>query len=138
MGRLTSPHQIFPSLDGSRTMNLSCGERPVCLPVRTTSGPSAATIPSPARMASSYSSAVERLARIVRPNVVGGVLGDWMAVTALSLAGRQVRFDPPERKSVGRPAARGRGPQTPGGAGFTGQAGFCAGGRGRPLYDGGK
>ena len=31
-------------------MNLSFGERPVCLPVRTTSGPSAATIPSPARM----------------------------------------------------------------------------------------
>src|SRR4051812_33088858 len=119
MGRLTSPHQIFESLESSRTMNLSCGERPVCLPVRTTSGPSAATIPSPARMACSYSSAVERLARIVRPNVVGGVLGDWIAVTALSLAGRQVRFDPPERKSVGRPAARDRGPKAPGESAYT-------------------
>src|SRR2546428_9911489 len=88
MGRLTSPHQTFALLDRSRTMNLSCGERPVCLPVRTTSGPSAAIIPSPALTACSYSSAVERFARIVRPNVVGGVLGDWMAVTALSLAGR--------------------------------------------------
>ena len=48
-------------------MNLSCGERPVCLPVRTTSGPSAAITPSPARTASSYSSAVERFARTMRP-----------------------------------------------------------------------
>ena len=49
------------SLDGSATMNLSFGERPVCLPVRTTSGPSAAIRPSPERMASSYSSAVEQV-----------------------------------------------------------------------------
>src|SRR5438094_6265116 len=48
-------------------MNLSCGERPVCLPVRTTSGPSAAMIPSPERMASSYSSATDRFARTWRP-----------------------------------------------------------------------
>jgi hypothetical protein len=43
-------------------------------PVRTTSGPSAARRPSPWRMASSYSSAVERFARRVRPSV-GGVFG---------------------------------------------------------------
>src|SRR6266550_4827864 len=48
-------------------MNLSCGERPVCSPVRTTNGPSAATRPSADRIASSYSSAVERLARTTRP-----------------------------------------------------------------------
>src|SRR6185369_2490349 len=62
-----SPHQIFAADPGSLTMNLSCGERPVCLPVRTTSGPSAAIRPSPARTASSYSSAVGRLARTIRP-----------------------------------------------------------------------
>jgi hypothetical protein len=58
MAWLTSPHQTFASLDGSRTMNLSFGERPVCVPVRTTSGPSAAMTPSPSRIAASYSSAV--------------------------------------------------------------------------------
>src|SRR5260221_14360576 len=68
MGRLTSPHQILSALDGSLTRNLSWGERPVCLPVRTTSGPSAATTPSPPRIASSYSSATDRLARTVRPS----------------------------------------------------------------------
>src|SRR5215207_8278610 len=67
MGRLTSPHQIFDAEPGSLTMNLSWGERPVCLPVRTTSGPSAAIRPSPARTASSYSSAVGRLALTIRP-----------------------------------------------------------------------
>ena len=63
IGWLTSPHQTLSRLDGSSTMNLSLGERPVCLPVRTTSGPSAATRPSPARIASSYSSAIDRFAR---------------------------------------------------------------------------
>src|SRR5690349_1109818 len=87
MGRLTSPHQILPWLFGSSTMNLSCGERPVCLPVRTTSGPSAATTPSPARMASSYSSAVERLTERWRPS--GGRvrgLGGWSARLGLVVA----------------------------------------------------
>ncbi len=50
-------------------MNLSSGLRPVCLPVRTTIGPSAAMIPSPARMASSNNSAVERFVRTRRPSV---------------------------------------------------------------------
>ena len=50
-------------------MNLSFGERPVCDPVRTTSGPSAAIVPSPARMACSYSSAVERFASTLPPMV---------------------------------------------------------------------
>ena len=43
-------------------MNLSLGERPVCLPVRTTSGPAAARMPSSSPMACSYSAAGERLA----------------------------------------------------------------------------
>ncbi len=63
MGRLTGPTRSCRGCAGSSTMNLSSGERPVCLPVRTTSGPSAAITPSPARMASSTSSAVGRLAQ---------------------------------------------------------------------------
>src|SRR6187402_3347611 len=86
MGRLTSPHQILPWLFGSSTMNLSCGERPVCLPVRTTSGPSAATTPSPARMASSYSSAVERFTERWRPSG-GRVLGLVVAIGGLTPRG---------------------------------------------------
>src|SRR4029079_940444 len=87
MGRLTGPHQIRSWLLGSSTMNLSCGERPVCLPVRTTSGPSAATTPSPARMASSYSSAVERCTERWRPS--GGRvrgLGGWSGRLGLVVA----------------------------------------------------
>src|SRR3954447_12987252 len=44
-GRLTFPHAISASLVGSRTMNLSFGDRPVCCPVRHASGPSAAMTP---------------------------------------------------------------------------------------------
>src|SRR5207237_361797 len=51
--------------DGSRTMNLSFGERPVCVPVPTTNGPSAAIRPSPSRTAASYSAAVDRFATIL-------------------------------------------------------------------------
>ena len=42
----------------SLTVNLSCALRPVCLPVRTTSGPSLASKPSPRRTACSTSGAV--------------------------------------------------------------------------------
>ena len=38
MPRLTSPQLMCRSLDGSRTKNLSFGDRPVCVPVRPTSG----------------------------------------------------------------------------------------------------
>src|SRR6185295_5652350 len=114
MGRLTSPHQILSALHGSRTMNLSWGERPVCLPVRTTSGPSAATRPSPARIASSYSSATDRLARTVRPRAwpaAARLVADAAAVlevvalivVSLVAAGR---LDRPESCSGRRPAAR--------------------------------
>ena len=41
----TSPHQIRFSDPGSRTTNLSFGERPVCTPVSTTSGPPSANTP---------------------------------------------------------------------------------------------
>ena len=44
---------ISRSVDGSRTTNLSLGERPVCWPVRHTSGPSEASTPSCRRSASS-------------------------------------------------------------------------------------
>src|SRR3982751_627477 len=73
MGWLTSPHQMLASLEGSRTMNLSFGERPVCVPVRTTSGPSAAISPSPSRIAASYRAAFERFATILpaRTRVAG-------------------------------------------------------------------
>src|SRR6476659_9740090 len=87
MGRFTGPHQTFSSVAGWATTNLSSGERPVCLPVRTTSGPSAATTPSPARMASSYSSAVERLTERWRPS--GGRvrgLGGWSGRLGLVVA----------------------------------------------------
>src|SRR6516164_6858658 len=46
---------------GSCTKNLSLGERPVCLPVFTTSGPWAAARPSCRRIASSNKGAVVRL-----------------------------------------------------------------------------
>ena len=47
-GRLTAPQCTCCSLAGSRTTNLSFGERPVCWPVLQTSGPSAARLPSAA------------------------------------------------------------------------------------------
>jgi hypothetical protein len=50
-------------------MNLSRGERPVCFPVRTTSGPSAAIAPSSAAMARSYSSATERFVWTLPPSL---------------------------------------------------------------------
>ena len=43
----TSPHQIRFSDPGSRTTNLSFGDRPVCTPVSTASGPPSASRPSP-------------------------------------------------------------------------------------------
>jgi len=51
------PQCTCRSLDGSRTTNLSFGDRPVCCPVLATSGPSAAKMPSPRRIASSYKAA---------------------------------------------------------------------------------
>jgi hypothetical protein len=56
-GRFTVPQWTCFSLSGSLTTNLSFGERPVCCPVRQTSGPSAATSPSFRRMTSSYRAA---------------------------------------------------------------------------------
>src|SRR6185295_13701142 len=56
-GRLTSPHQTSPSIDGSLTMNLSLGERPVCGRVSATRGPSAASTASPRATAISTSRA---------------------------------------------------------------------------------
>ena len=70
-------------------MNLSLGERPVCWPVRTTSGPSAASVPSPARIARSYSSATGRLARTLPPMAVGGT--GLVRVTAGTSAGARAR-----------------------------------------------
>ena len=69
MGWLTSPHQTLASLEGSRTMNLSRGERPVWGAVSTTIGPSAAMAPSPAATARSYSSATERFVRMLPPSL---------------------------------------------------------------------
>src|SRR5918994_439613 len=57
IGLLTVPQWTCFSLWASRTTNLSLGERPVCCPVRATSGPSAASCASPRRSASSYSAA---------------------------------------------------------------------------------
>src|SRR5687767_4347157 len=61
MGLLTLPHHTCASLDGSLTTNLSFGERPVCAPVRHTSGPSCASTPSCRLMACSYNAAADRL-----------------------------------------------------------------------------
>ncbi len=46
MGRFTSPHHTWAEVLGSSTMNLSFGERPVCLPVSTTSAPPDEMMPS--------------------------------------------------------------------------------------------
>ncbi len=46
-GWLMSPHQIRLSEPGSTTTYLSFGERPVNLPVSTTSGPPWASAPAP-------------------------------------------------------------------------------------------
>ncbi len=53
MGWLIAPHQMRSSLWGSRTTNLSFGDRPVWTPVDTTSGPPSASVPSPAASACS-------------------------------------------------------------------------------------
>ena len=54
IGLLTLPQAMCPSLEGSFTMNLSFGDRPVWAPVLQTNGPSAASLPSSRRMACSY------------------------------------------------------------------------------------
>ena len=53
----------------TQSRGMHFGDRPVCVPVRTTSGPSAASVPSASRMARSYSSAVERFASTLPPMV---------------------------------------------------------------------
>ena len=57
-------------------MNLSFGDRPVCVPVLTTSGPSAAIMPSPSRTAASYSAAVDRFATILPARTRAPARGD--------------------------------------------------------------
>jgi hypothetical protein len=52
MGALFS-HQMPASTEGSRTTNLSLGERPVCWPVSTSSVPPRPISPSPRRTAAS-------------------------------------------------------------------------------------
>ena len=47
MRLLTGPHQMSPDDEGSSTMNLSLGERPVYSPVRVTKPPPSASSPSP-------------------------------------------------------------------------------------------
>ena len=54
-------------MSSSLTVNLSFALRPVCLPVRTTSGPSLASRPSPRRTACSTSGAVVRFQKISAP-----------------------------------------------------------------------
>src|SRR5918993_840956 len=115
MGRLTDPHQILSWLDDSSTMNLSSGERPVCLPVRTTSGPSAAIRPSPSRMAASYRAAVERFDWTDRPSGPGdafdggaAVREDWVMSGTLQRAGDLGRSDRPRvpRRPLGHVRSR--------------------------------
>ena len=60
IGTLTLPHHTVFSVSASRTMNLSLAERPVCLPVLTTIGPSLASSPSPRETACSTKRAVVR------------------------------------------------------------------------------
>ena len=48
---LLLPHHTVDSVSASRTMNLSCAERPVCAPVSTTSGPCGRQRPLAARPA---------------------------------------------------------------------------------------
>src|SRR3546814_9757009 len=67
IGLLVLPHQMVLSVWASRTVNLSCADRPVCLPVSTTSGPSLANMPSPRFPASSTRGAVARFLCIAAP-----------------------------------------------------------------------
>ena len=57
IGLFTAPQWTCLSLVASLTTNLSFGERPVCAPVRATSGPSAASDASPRASACSYRAA---------------------------------------------------------------------------------
>ena len=61
IGWLTLPQSTSRSVDGSRTMNLSFGERPVCGAVTATNGPMSASSPSPRRMADSSRTVCTRL-----------------------------------------------------------------------------
>jgi hypothetical protein len=47
IGLLTGPHQMLSRLDSSSTRNLSFAERPVYVPVSTTSAPPSETVPRP-------------------------------------------------------------------------------------------
>ena len=58
---LDLPHQMLFSVSASRTIYLSFAERPVCVPVLTTSGPSLANMPSELAKAASTNGAVPRL-----------------------------------------------------------------------------
>src|SRR3569623_3034771 len=88
-------------------MNLSLAERPVCLPVRTTRGPSLARRPSPLRTASSTSCAVPRFQMIS-----AGVLIPWLARlqagTRLTTNSLPIRFYSRDRRRLeaasGQPA----------------------------------
>src|SRR5688572_21122584 len=85
-------HQMSASLDGSLTVCLSFGVRPVYLPVRETSAPFAASWPSPLRIACSISSAVERLKWAVvleRSRVVAVAAGDDIVALCFPLWSRQ-------------------------------------------------
>src|SRR5688572_12148465 len=75
IGRLF-PHAISRSLDGSRTKNLSLGERPVWGAVLQTSGPPAAIIPSPLRTASSYRAETVRLDLRRAPAMAAGAVDE--------------------------------------------------------------
>jgi hypothetical protein len=61
IGRFTLPQATWAELDGSLTMNLSFGERPVCWPVLQTIGPSTEITPSLRRTACSYNAGTLRL-----------------------------------------------------------------------------
>src|SRR4051812_1631049 len=64
MGMLTLPHQILSWMEATSSRYLSLGLRPVRSPVRQTKAPLEASLPSPAAMARSTSSAEDRLVRV--------------------------------------------------------------------------
>src|SRR6185436_17813773 len=93
MGRLKPPHQTPSWASPASTVYLSCGERPVWTPVRTTNGPPSERVPSRPRTASSTSSGTDRFTRRSRPSIVrgGGARLDVAVIGRLHRAGARPR-----------------------------------------------
>jgi hypothetical protein len=87
MGWFTGPHQMWSATSGSRTTNLSPGERPVWGAVTATKAPPSASIPSRRRRACSTSSGTVRF-QYTAPWVGKGSGEGWASASFMATSYR--------------------------------------------------